>query len=190
MKNKLFPSGRIHASQKEDLDYSNGYYALSVSPFDKDFEKEIEPGVLPHCNAFIRKGYLPLSSCEGHYGNKHFLNWYIMIALGGKNRIERIFDIIDKMKDVPGIFFKVKEQVANVNGQINERVENPMEKSAEYAELNRLFMRNHNEYSFLYIGLYKEDKFWTNLKRNFLFKYSKKRILSIIEELDYDIAED
>ena len=44
MKNKLFPNGRIHASKEEDLDYSNGYLALSVSPFDKDFDKEVEKG--------------------------------------------------------------------------------------------------------------------------------------------------
>ena len=58
MKNKLFPNGRIHASEEQDLDYSNGYLALSVSPFDKNFDKEVEKGVLSHCHEFIRKGFL------------------------------------------------------------------------------------------------------------------------------------
>tara|TARA_Y100001951_G_C11136367_1_gene181058 strand:- start:39 stop:611 length:573 start_codon:yes stop_codon:yes gene_type:complete len=190
MKNKLFPNGRIHASEKQDLDYSNGYYALSVSPFDKEYDNEVEPGVLQHCKALVRKGYLPLSSCEGHYGNKHYLNWYVMIAVPGKNRIERIFDVIQKLKDVPGIFFKVKEQVANVNGQIGVRVEQPMEREAEYNELNRLFMRNHTAYSFLYFGLFKDNNIWSHIKRLILFRYSKRKILNIIEELEYDIAED
>ncbi len=100
MKNKIFPNGRIHASQEQDLDYSNGYLALSVSPFDKDFDNEVEKGVLPHCHEFIRKGFLPISSCEGHFTKKHHMPFYIMLALGGKNKLDRINDIIAKTKHI------------------------------------------------------------------------------------------
>ena len=105
MKNKLFPNGRIHASKEEDLDYSNGYLALSVSPFDKDFDKEVEKGVLSHCHALIRKGFLPISSCEGHFTKKHYMPFYVMIAIGGKNRMDRVNDVINKTTHIPGIHY-------------------------------------------------------------------------------------
>ena len=191
MKNKIFPNGRIHASQEQDLDYSNGYLALPVSPFDKDFDNEVEKGVLPHCHEFIRKGFLPISSCEGHFSKKHHMPFYIMLALGGKNKLDRINDIIAKTMHIPGISYKIKEQQANVKGELLERVDYTLEKEQEYAELNRLFMRNHMEYNYLWIGLFQSDRNWKqNIIRKLMFSRCKKMLLKSIEELNYDEAED
>ena len=191
MKNKLFPNGRIHASKEEDLDYSNGYLALSVSPFDKNFDNEVEKGVLPHCHALIRKGYLPISSCEGHFTKKHHMPFYVMLAVGGKNKLDRIYDIINKTKHIPGISYKIKEQQANVRGELLERVNYSLDKAEEYAELNRLFMRNHLEYNYLWIGLFQSDKKLSErILRRLMFSRCKKMLLSSIEELNYDEAED
>ena len=191
MKNKIFPNGRIHASKEQDLDYSNGYLALSVSPFDKNFDNEVEKGVLPHCHALIRKGYLPISSCEGHFTKKHHMPFYVMLAVGGKNKLDRIYDIINKTKHIPGISYKIKEQQANVRGELLERVNYSLDKAEEYAELNRLFMRNHLEYNYLWIGLFQSDKKLTErILRRLMFSRCKKMLLSSIEELNYDEAED
>ena len=185
MKNKKFENGRIHASEEQDLDYSNGYLALSVSPFDKDFDIEVEKGVLPHCHEFIRKGFLPISSCEGHFTKKHHMPFYIMLALGGKNKLDRITDIINKTKHISGISYKIKEQQANVKGELLERVDYTLDKEQEYAELNRLFMRNHIDYHYLWIGLFEKE----TILRNILFSRSKRMLLKSIEELNYDEAE-
>lgn len=191
MKNKIFPNGRIHASKEQDLDYSNGYLALSVSPFDNNFDNEVEKGVLPHCHALIRKGYLPISSCEGHFTKKHHMPFYVMLAVGGKNKLDRIYDIINKTKHIPGISYKIKEQQANVRGELLERVNYSLDKAEEYAELNRLFMRNHLEYNYLWIGLFQSDKKLSEIiLRRLMFSRCKKMLLSSIEELNYDEAED
>ena len=191
MKNKIFPNGRIHASKEQDLDYSNGYLALSVSPFDNNFDNEVEKGVLPHCHALIRKGYLPISSCEGHFTKKHHMPFYIMLAVGGKNKLDRIYDIINKTKHIPGISYKIKEQQANVRGELLERVNYSLDKAEEYAELNRLFMRNHLEYNYLWIGLFQSDKKLSErILRRLMFSRCKKMLLNSIEELNYDEAED
>ena len=191
MKNKIFPNGRIHASKEQDLDYSNGYLALSVSPFDNNFDNEVEKGVLPHCHALIRKGYLPISSCEGHFTKKHHMPFYVMLAVGGKNKLDRIYDIINKTKHIPGISYKIKEQQANVKGELLERVDYTLEKEQEYAELNRLFMRNHLEYNYLWIGLFQSDKKLSErILRRLMFSRCKKMLLKSIEELNYDEAED
>lgn len=191
MKNKIFPNGRIHASKEQDLDYSNGYLALSVSPFDNNFDNEVEKGVLPHCHALIRKGYLPISSCEGHFTKKHHMPFYVMLAVGGKNKLDRIYDIINKTKHIPGISYKIKEQQANVRGELLERVNYSLDKAEEYAELNRLFMRNHLEYNYLWIGLFQSDKKLSErILRRLMFSRCKKMLLNSIEELNYDEAED
>tara|TARA_B100001113_G_scaffold36053_1_gene25693 strand:- start:8082 stop:8657 length:576 start_codon:yes stop_codon:yes gene_type:complete len=191
MKNKIFPNGRIHASKEQDLDYSNGYLALSVSPFDNNFDNEVEKGVLPHCHALIRKGYLPISSCEGHFTKKHHMPFYVMLAVGGKNKLDRIYDIINKTKHIPGISYKIKEQQANVRGELLERVNYSLDKAEEYAELNRLFMRNHLEYNYLWIGLFQSDKKLSErILRRLMFSRCKKMLLNSIEVLNYDEAED
>lgn len=191
MKNKIFPNGRIHASKEQDLDYSNGYLALSVSPFDNNFDNEVEKGVLPHCHALIRKGYLPISSCEGHFTKKHHMPFYVMLAVGGKNKLDRIYDIINKTKHIPGISYKIKEQQANVRGELLERVNYSLDKAEEYAELNRLFMRNHLEYNYLWIGLFQSDKKLSErILRKLMFSRCKKMLLNSIEVLNYDEAED
>ena len=114
-----------------------------------------------------------------------------MLALGGKNKLDRINDIIAKTMHIPGISYKIKEQQANVKGELLERVDYTLEKEQEYAELNRLFMRNHLEYNYLWIGLFQSDRNWKqNIIRKLMFSRCKKMLLKSIEELNYDEAED
>jgi len=52
-------------------------------------------------------------------------------------------------------------------------------------------MRNHQEYTYLWIGLFKDDKNWKqNFVRRIMFNRCKKMLLKSIEEFDYDAAED
>ena len=117
--------------------------------------------------------------------------FYGMLAVGGKNKLDRIYDIINKTKHIPGISYKIKEQQANVRGELLERVNYSLDKAEEYAELNRLFMRNHLEYNYLWIGLFQSDKKLSErILRRLMFSRCKKMLLNSIEELNYDEAED
>ena len=74
LKNKQFANGRIHASVNPEDTYETGYVAYTASPFDPKFYKDIEGGVQYHLQELILKGYLPISSCEGHYHKKQNMN--------------------------------------------------------------------------------------------------------------------
>lgn len=106
------------------------------------------------------------------------MNWYIMLAFGGDNILERIYNTIKVMQDVPGINFEVREQVNNTN-QSTGKVVGLQDKQHEIEYMNKLFMKNYNNYQYLYIGLFKETFF---LKRWLLSKYSKNKLLDIIKK--------
>lgn len=178
LKNKQFANGRIHASVNPEDTYETGYVAYTASPFDPKFYKDIEGGVQYHIQELILKGYLPISSCEGHYHKKQNMNWYIMLAFGGDNILTRIYNMIKVMQDVPGINFEVRKQVNNTNEGIG-KVVGLQDKKYEIEYMNKLFMKNYNDYQYLYIGLFKETSF---LKRWLLSKYSKAKLLHLIKE--------
>jgi|688.fasta_scaffold853215_1 hypothetical protein len=59
--NRKWPNGKIHSLSK------NGeYVSHSVTPYAKDFLDNIEDGIKPLVIALKDKGYLSISSCEGH----------------------------------------------------------------------------------------------------------------------------
>lgn len=63
--NKLQKDGRINGGYDSD----GLLLAHSISPEYKEFRSQIEEGIYPVVNALARKGYFPISSCEGHpYG--------------------------------------------------------------------------------------------------------------------------
>jgi len=183
LKNKLFSNGRIHASKSEDADYSNGYLALTVSPYDNNFLKEVEPGVARHLQILIKKGYLPISSCEGHYFKRTHMNWYIMLAFGGDEHNEikqRIDNFIDKCKDVRGINFEVRRQVNNTN-EADSKVVKMYDVQQEFSYMNELFLKKYLRYQYLYIGLYKNanDSIIENIKRKLFLEKSKAELIDI-----------
>lgn len=59
--NKKWPNGRIYAKSEKD-----GYSSHSVSPYADTFLDNIEENIKPLILALKKKGYLSISSCEGH----------------------------------------------------------------------------------------------------------------------------
>lgn len=183
LKNKVFANGRIHGSANPNDTYETGYVAYTASPFDIKFYKEIEEGVQYHVQEFIHKGYLPISSCEGHYYDKQNMNWYIMLAFGGNDIQGRMYSVIKTMQDVPGINFEIREQVNNTNESIG-KVVGIQDKKQEVEYMNNLFLKNYDDYRYLYIGLFKNSNWFT---RKLLSNYSKNKLLQIIKK---DIADE
>lgn len=181
MKNKLFGNKRIHASKDPDASYESGYVALTVSPYDETFEKELEPGVKSHCLALFNKGYFPISSCEGHYFKKTHMNWYIMLAFGGNNNTsirKRINKFVSQIEHVKGLYCEVRKQTANTNEE-KLKVVQLGDVKKEYDYMNKLFMKKHKMYQYLYIGLFKEPSLANTFGRALYFNKSKKQLLDI-----------
>lgn len=181
MKNKLFKNKRIHASFNQDANYDNGYVALTVSPYDSDFEKELEPGVRSHCLALFNKGYYPISSCEGHYFKNTHMNWYIMLAFGGDDNKQirrRINKFIKQIEHVKGLYCEIRKQTANTNEQ-ELKVVKLTDVKKEYDYMNKLFMKKHKLYQYLYIGLFKESSLANAFGRALYFNKSKNQLLDI-----------
>ena len=187
LQNKRFANGRIHASDKMDADYSNGYIAHTVSPYEKNFDEEVEPGVRNHLKVLIEKGYLPISSCEGHHSFKTHMNWYIMMAFGG-NRLtsiqDRIYKTIKHCQNVPGVFFEIRHSVNNTNKALNKRVSLRNDQQ-EIQYYNKLFLQSNKYYMYLYIGLYKNVKgsYTKELWRLFNERFSKNKLLKLFRSL-------
>jgi len=176
LKNKVFDNGRIHASKNANDVYETGYVALTVSPYDKEFFDELEPGVRPHIKALLDKGYLPISSCEGHYYDKQNMNWYVMLALGGNDIDIRMHNIVHRIQHIPGLYFETRKKVNNTNQSLRKVLELE-DKKAEVEYMNKLFLKNYNHYEYLYIGLFKNSSLLTRL----LFsRFSKKLLLNKI----------
>jgi len=180
LKNKTFADGRIHASKLEEADYSNGYIAYTISPLDKEFEKEIEDGVLPHVRVLTSKGYCPVSSCHGHYNNGKWMPWYVMIALGERAKLHKEL-ILKAVKNIPGIYTETRKQSANiVNGKT---VFGNVDIKEEYNELNKMFLRNNQSWEYLYIGLFQERTYYNKIARLLFFNSSKSKLFTALEGL-------
>ena len=183
MKNKQFSNGRIHGSRFEEAVYHDGYLAFSVSPFDQDFENEIEDGVLPHIKVLTTKGYCPISSCHGHYEHGKWMPWYVMIALGD-NAVRQKQTILDAIKNIPGIYTETRKQSANVvNGKT---VFGKVDLDKEYEELNKMFLRKNTTWEYLYISLFQHRTIYNKIAKLLFFTHSKNRLFYALERLPYE----
>ena len=68
---------------------SGQYVATNVSPYSKEFEKNLEPKVKDSILMLRDKGYLTLSSCQGHCLNS---KRYITLAFYSKERAEQFVE--------------------------------------------------------------------------------------------------
>lgn len=138
--NYLHKDGRIYSSKPGEP-----YYAVTVSPFNKNFSSQIEPGIFPIVKILLDKNYLPVSSCEGHGSIRFSDPPTVRIAFGSE---ESAKDFINFFENVDYISLKLLEKSANVmqyyeNGQfrympidVDSIVETPN-------DVNNLFMRNY-----------------------------------------------
>ena len=186
--NFMHKNGRIYASKDGEP-----YVAVSVSPYNDNFETQIEKGVWPIVEGLLLKNYLTLSSCEGHnIRNSHL---YVMVVFGDE---ESSINFVDHFKDINGVTFSLNRSMANnkqvVNGsKVGWVPLDPLEHSVveEYKDLNRMFGRRHEQYWFVQLKLFAnrpgiKNFFWNISNQRNKRQYqnqSKQIILERIQSL-------
>jgi len=161
-------------------------YTISetVGPSHPDFSNLIEEGIKPVVYGFLRKGYMPISSCEGH---KPTDSTFIHVAMPMIDWVE----LMHKIKNFKGIRYTVTYEDA---GSYMESMHD--EWKPEYNEIpksrlkglamrksmgdeqaseciNRLFGKGHKRYTVVKIEIFKGIK--TDWDIEWLLKPVRKR---------------
>ena len=159
--NILHKDGRIYF--KDEL---GNYLAVTVSPLNPKFKTQIEHGVWPVVNALVKKGYLTVSSCEGHDGS----DYYVKIVFDTEVSAQQFIDQFPKIK---GLVFELEYQSANViryivNGQAKYRPAGHDENIDKYQEvkyINMLFNRSYTDCCYVIIKVYPRLKSFNPFKQ-------------------------
>jgi len=148
--NKKQSDGRINAGYQEDGQLK----AISVSPRFKYFEGQVEPLIYPSVKILVNKGYMTISSCDGHPRRA-----MIKIGFGNKGSRARFIDELSLQK-VPMIKFVEHEDCINMKMELIEkekarssRVEDHEKNKdidkANAKAFNFQFKRNYEKWYFL-----------------------------------------
>lgn len=131
---------------------SGKYVATNVSPYSDKFESNIEPGVLKSILNLKSKGYLTLSSCQGHctYSKR-----YITLAFYSKDRAEQFIKDLN-VSSFKYLIFKPEEYMNTSYVIENDRVVDVVDnknhdKKDCIMSLNSIFERNYGDYTLLEI---------------------------------------
>lgn len=117
----------------------------TISPYSSNFFNSIEKGILPLVTAFLEKGYLTYSSCEGHsiWGRR-----FIAFAFPNLEEANKFIINIKNLKQSL-ISFKIKRSVDYYHdpkyGQYNE--------NGNTQWLNSVYLRGYKEYYFVELSL-------------------------------------
>ena len=153
--NKLQPDGRINI---------DGQSSASVSPYSKHFRSQVEDKIWPLVEVLHLKGYLTVSSCEGHRGSlfkelgsltEYHSGPYVTIAV---NRVCEE-DIVKALKDlsIKHVDISVTYSQANMDasqasaGRVKRSKKKDLEN--EYWSLNWMLQRNYEEWSYIIIRI-------------------------------------
>ena len=167
--NKLHKDGRIYVCNKP-----GNYIAITVSPLHEEFPSQIESGIWPLVKILIDKGYLTVSSCEGHKGSDYF----VKIVFGSLESAEDFINLLPKIK---GLSYLFEEKSANVvrymeNGLEKYRKVLPDENFSKYEEvkdINKLFYRQYEDCYYVTLKIYPKLKSLNVFK---LYYYHKEKI--------------
>lgn len=175
-------NGRINATIP-----GQPYTALTVSPYASDFETQIEDGVKDLVFALRDKGYLTVSSCQGH-------RWKdcarVVIAFGQEGLRNEFVNYINNLP-VPYTQCVSRNSISNISSQRygNKLVHLAVESDNSINEsnwFNLFFCRNYTRYYFC------EIKVWT-FKRGYgplalitnykIWKYKKEHQRQVMTQL-------
>lgn len=182
--NKLQKDGRIYFRDED-----GNPIAITVSPLHEKFETQIEPGVWSLVKSLVDKGYLTVSSCEGHDGS----DFFVKIVFDGRASAD---EFVKALPTIPGLQIKIEDQSANVvryleHGQVKYRKVLPDENVSKHEEvkfINMLFYRNYVDccYVSLYIyptlktyNVFKQFQYYREKRKN--FKTSKNALVTFIK---------
>ncbi len=166
--NKLHKDGRIYF---EDVD--GNHIAITVSPLHEKFETQIETGVWPLVKSLVDKGYLTVSSCEGHDGS----NFYVKLVFNGRGSAE---EFISQLPKILGLEITIEDQSANVvryleHGEVKYRKVLPDEHVSKHEEIkfvNMLFFRNYTDCCYVILTIYPKLKSMNPFKH---FQYYREK---------------
>lgn len=148
--NKLHKDGRIYFEDEQ-----GNYVAITVSPLHTDFATQVEQGVWPLVKAFVDKGYLTTSSCEGHDGSDYF----VKLVFNGRQSAEQF---VEQLPKIAGLQTTIQDQSANVvryieHGTVKYRQAFPDENISKFEEvtfINMLFNRQYTDCCYVTIRIY------------------------------------
>jgi len=142
--NNKLSSGRIAASFNDD-----GVTSYSIPQYLDNFEKNIEDKVLPLVKALVSKGYMTISSCEGHW----FFNYpfksarYVTVCFNDRESLLKIQQILGVLS-----FVQIKEYKLYANKRPStESTEWDAQQESDF--LNKFFCRDSLDWSYLEISI-------------------------------------
>lgn len=182
------PDGRIHATSE-----NGDYHAVTASPYHDEFRTQIEDGVWPIVQALVEKGYLPISSCEGHGGSQ----LYVTLAFGVEEFAQELRALLEA-QPIPALFVTVKEHYFNMqarSAKSSEKIEfkkfSKIDADLEVQGTNALFHRQYESYVFLEFGLFKNSSAgsdmsfwaftWRRLQRWLFLNSSRRKLVALIQ---------
>ena len=142
------PDGRIHSGDP------SGNIAVTCSPYHHLLRSQIEDKVWPHVNELLKKGYLTISSCEGHNGSP----FSIILAFGDLNSAESFIQLLNKL-NIAGLYCRSEEKCINLKaGRTRSGIKfdlaNNHDPIEEAKHLNLIFLRKYKEYFYVEFGLF------------------------------------
>jgi len=191
MKNYKTNYGKVIAGI--DTDDNDKYFSITVSPYEPNFEDNLEEGIKEVVFAFLNKNYMTINSCEGH--DSGWDNPYITLAFVEENERE---DIIKKMKKIPFVTFELKKYIFNIkfvdknNKKFKIIDESNYDVKLEAQSVNNLYLKKYKNYCYLEIVFFKysdnlfQRYFMLFMKRLF-FKIIKNKLISIIKSKEFSV---
>lgn len=169
--NYKHPDGRIYASRGQEP-----YFAVSVSPLNPGFQKQIEPGILPVVEALLQKNYLPISSCQGHRDSASF----VRIVFGSSASADEFVQEFGTME-----FVNLEKLYSSANvvqwwdkGKPKYRSRNEVDisdRKLEIQDINFLYKRNYTDICYVDLTLYQMKHSVWNFAKTYKIVYDMRR---------------
>jgi hypothetical protein len=119
-----------------------------ISPYAKNLSEFIDTEIHDLVMIFLAKGYLTVSSCQGHHP------WqarYIILAFGKTEHRESLIHILQTFKTKPLLTLE-KMETTSIES-IDQNTTHWQTRENEVKGFNQMFMRTYNEYFFLRITI-------------------------------------
>ncbi len=136
-----------------------------VSPYSKNLSEYIDNEIRELVLLFLAKGYLTVSSCQGHHP------WqarYIILAFGKSEHRDSFVEILRSFESY-NLFILKKMETTSIE-TIDQETTHWQSRQNEVEGFNQMFMRTYDEYFFLRITIGK-SVIQTNLKnQSYIFR--------------------
>lgn len=180
--NWLHKDGRINATLP-----GGQYKVAEVSPYNPLFETQVEDGVWPLVKAFIDKGYLTCSSCEGHGWDLKCRVSVVMPTL------ESCFHLVEQLSmDSWEIKIEENRLIYDYDSSLKttKNILNREElKKNVFPHYNKIFRRNYEEYFYIdfFLPKYQGLGFLWNFFKKTPSKKSKIQMKRMIDRITNEL---